>query len=1369
MKLNFSFCFKIFVIWGVLTITNTTYAQTVIVDNNYTGSELVDLLLSNSCATSSNIQISSNKSVAYFNNNGGNFPINQGIIIRSGDVLHTAGPYTGSNLDSPTNLSTDQDLQQISNQTGQSSLIRDAAFLTFNFTPSSTFLSFDFIFASNEYGEWQCGFSDVFGFLLTDLITGETTNLAILPNSKTPISVRDIRDSEFNRSCNSVNPELFDKYNVNHPDDSSINMRGQTVLLNASSEVKPNNPYRIKLVIGDYNDSNFDSAVFIKSGSFDTFLDLGPDVSMCSGDSVVLDAEYTDTQNFIYTWYRNGVIIPSQISPTLKATSEGTYKLEVTAKQTGCVLSDEIEVTEFSIANPPDLIECFNEEGVTFNLTVNNINSLGLSSEDFELKYYKSIADINNNSPIESSLLTNYPSNGSETIYMKITKLENGLICDDLLSFNLEITEFEIGIPENIEICEGTTSVNLPLYSQSSLLNGLNPQEYGISYFTTETDATNNLNSVEDPQFFEISIGQTEPISIWARLSANKSPECFELANFNIIVVPKPLVDSLQTIYECTQYELPELEHGDYYTGPNGTGNKIDEGEIIYTNTTLYIFSVNDLGCTNQTSFKIRMADEYNLTTNYCGEFIIPSYPNAKFYSETGGENGSGNLLESGTKLTESQTIYFYALDSNSDFCVEKPFNITINPIPEVDSFEDVITCNSYILPNTTHGSFYTKPNGKGLQLVAGSIITSTQNLYVYNKNSSTGCDNQSEFKISIIDTQQFKDINACGSYVVPSQILGNYFTEVNGTGDVIPSGTVLDSSQTIYFYAETTSNPNCTENISIDITIHPIPEVDELPNITKCEDNPYKLPSLQNGKYFTDKNGNGTQLHPNELITSSQTIYIFNSNEYCTAETSFKVTIKPFPEVDNFTDVFTCEPYTLPELNKGKYYTESGGVGTEIVAGTVITETQTIYIYNNYDDLVSCYSENVFTVNILGVTVDKLEDIAACNSYELLPLTNGEYYSEPSGYGHQLFAGDIITETTTLYIYKSNGSRFYCEDQDTFTISISQTPEIPELEDLEGCGSVTLQDIFIENAKVSFYRKPEGIDPISSSDLTISEEGSYRIFVRAHSVDNENCIVETSFDVNVYPLLDLNIKGGTICVDPKTKTVTNPILLESGLPEDEFEVLWYLNNELVGKGSDYLATEEGTFTVETLKLTRDSGGDCNYKSTQVEVTSNSPEFEIEFLTHPFDKLSNIRINVTNAGTGNYLYSLNGSNYQESNLFHDVPVGIHEISVIDQTKSCSSFDFKFTALNFPKFFTPNNDGINDYWNILDLASYPDAIIHIFNRMGRLVAVIKPSQQGWNGMNNSGKKEKSSDYWFKVQFTFQGELATFASHFSLIRN
>jgi hypothetical protein len=175
------------------------FSQAITVDNTTNSpAQLVDLLLGNSCVEVSNISVSSTQAVAYFNQNGSSFPISEGIIIRNGVATFTQGPYTGLNLSSSVTNSGDAFLRNLSNNNGGSSPIVNAEFLEFDFIPLSNSFSFNFLFASNEYGFYQCEFSDVFAFVLTDLSSGVSNNLAVIPGSSTPVSVTTIRNSSNN-------------------------------------------------------------------------------------------------------------------------------------------------------------------------------------------------------------------------------------------------------------------------------------------------------------------------------------------------------------------------------------------------------------------------------------------------------------------------------------------------------------------------------------------------------------------------------------------------------------------------------------------------------------------------------------------------------------------------------------------------------------------------------------------------------------------------------------------------------------------------------------------------------------------------------------------------------------------------------------------------------------------------------------------------------------------------------------------------------------------------------------------------------------------------------------------------------------------
>jgi hypothetical protein len=249
-------------------VTNTT---------QYTNEQLVsNILVNNPCVTISNVTSSTGTNfgsvngIGYFTNTNPSFPISSGLVLSSGSVANVPGPNLTTLSDGITAWTGDPALEAIiTAATGQVMVSHNASKLEFDFTSLNEFMSFDFLFASDEYGTYQCTYSDAFAFLLTDLATGITTNLAVVPGTTDPVSVVTIRDNAFNTACSSVNPGFFDTYftgNANYT--SATNFNGQTALMTAFSPILPNHPYHIKLVVADRADDIFDSAVFIKSGSF---------------------------------------------------------------------------------------------------------------------------------------------------------------------------------------------------------------------------------------------------------------------------------------------------------------------------------------------------------------------------------------------------------------------------------------------------------------------------------------------------------------------------------------------------------------------------------------------------------------------------------------------------------------------------------------------------------------------------------------------------------------------------------------------------------------------------------------------------------------------------------------------------------------------------------------------------------------------------------------------------------------------------------------------------------------------------------------------------------------------------------------------
>lgn len=1340
------------------------YSQTVSVDvASNTPTQLVDLLMDASCDARSNQLISSSQSVGYFNNNSSVFPLQEGVIIRNGQAVLTQGAYTGLGLSSQVTTNGDPDLQAISNSAGQVSPIVDVAYLEFDFVPSGNHFGFDFLFASNEYGEWQCGFSDVFAFLLTNLDTGETVNLAVIPGTTTPFStVRDIRNNAYNSSCNSVNDNLFSTYNVNDPTSSALNMRGHTVVMNASAPVIPGNNYRIKLAVGDYNDSDFDSAIFIGAGSLETTMNLGDDITICTSENVTLDTEITDTVNYSFVWRRDGAILGGESNPTLTTNVPGIYDVTVTQNGT-CVLRDEITISGLQLTQPPNLTECDNGVNTMFDLTANDEASVNIDSQVYELQYYSSLTNANANIPIPAADLTNYQSAG-QVIYLRARNRATNQVCSSITQFELTALNVVAATPNNFTICSNIPSINIPNNVQNEILNGLSTTEYAISYFENMADAVGNSNAITNVTSYPTP---TSDRTIWARLHSTVNTECHDIVNFTINIATIPDVDSLTDVTVCSAYTLPALTNGNYFSQPGGNGTAYNSGDIINTTMTMYIYNTNANGCSNETSFNIQVSQAYTIETEHCSQFELPTPPVGSFFT---GPNGSGVELPPGSIITSSQRIYYFS-EFGGIPCADIPFDITINTPPPVDISPNVISCNNYILPPLVNGNYFTGQNGTGLALFAGDEITSIFDfIFIYNDDGT--CTNQSVFRVTVLDIADFTDVTTCGSYTLP-QIpsgQGGYFTEPGGNGMALPEGSVLTTSQRVYYYVETTEGANCTTNLSFEVTILPAPPIsDHFTDVVRCVDNPYVLETLEFGNYYTQSNGQGTQLNAGDVINTSQTIYIYDTNGICSSEHSFNVEIRPLPPVDTFTDIFVCDPYTLPALNNGMYYTESNGQGTQLNAGDVITTTQTIYVYNEYADLTTCSSETVFTVNIVGITVDQLADVSACESYILPALTVGEYFTEAFGQGTQLFPGDTITSTQTLYIYAEGGDRVTCFDNHEFTVTIINLPNAQNFQNQESCGSYTLETFNIPDVTVTYYRQPNGVNVIDPADYTLTQPGIYTIHVRLVNDNSPDCFREEVFSVTVHPLQELSIPDAIICVDAVSGLTTQSTTLMSGLDPALYTVNWYLNNTLVGTGPNYEATEIGIYTVETIKLTPDVGSDCNYNPAQVEVRASSPQAEITFLTEPFDPQTNIRVDFIDPGLGTYEYRLNNGSFQTSNIFLGIPYGDHIITIRDTSNLCGDITLPFRAIGYPTFFTPNDDGVNDTWNIPHLSNFPDATIKIFDRYGKLVKEISPSGAGWNGIANNGNPLPSSSYWFRAEYTLNGVQRSYVAYFALQRN
>ena len=181
----------------------------------------------------------------------------------------------------------------------------------------------------------------------------------------------------------------------------------------------------------------------------------------------------------------------------------------------------------------------------------------------------------------------------------------------------------------------------------------------------------------------------------------------------------------------------------------------------------------------------------------------------------------------------------------------------------------------------------------------------------------------------------------------------------VLGTGSAITFGNQLAGTYTVQAkqgddITDMTGNAIITEN-SYPVITTPVDQI---------ECNSYTLPMISGtAKYYNNTQANGGVLITGP-ITSTQTVWIYDTNGSCITEVSFLVTISTMADAP--APVTACYSYTLPALTNGNYFTGAAGKGTALVAGDVISSTTLLYVYTPAISPCVAAAENSFVITVI-------------------------------------------------------------------------------------------------------------------------------------------------------------------------------------------------------------------------------------------------------------------------------------------------------------------------------------------------------------------------------------------------------------------
>ncbi|MGI9551102.1 MAG: T9SS type B sorting domain-containing protein [Aurantibacter sp.] len=390
-------------------------------------------------------------------------------------------------------------------------------------------------------------------------------------------------------------------------------------------------------------------------------------------------------------------------------------------------------------------------------------------------------------------------------------------------------------------------------------------------------------------------------------------------------------------------------------------------------------------------------------------------------------------------------------------------------------------------------------------------------------------------------------------------------------------------------------------------------------------------------------------------------------------------------------------------------------------------------------------------TVSFYESLVDQMED---------RPIENPEAYLNKTVTDQTLFVKVTDTKGCTneaeLVLEVSPSSQNLSTEEIYYACSIDPNGAVLEgIFDLEAIRNQNYPGL-----EVAFYRSRADAtleaDPILENNYS---SVSTSLFARIESM--EQCLGVEEFDLVVNP-------SPLVIIDSEYMVCTNSPDLQI-VAEDGFDSYgWY---RIVGGSNELLISNErtvdilepGEYRLE-LGWIYDNGAEICTSSETFGVrpsnTATISNVEIE------DLQENNRVTIVAIGDGDYEYGIGDITgpYQDNPVLENVLPGLATIYIRDKN-GCGITEEEISVIGFPKFFTPNGDGINESWNLIGVSDDREIAVSIYDRYGKLIhRVSSADQYGWNGTFN-GKTLPASDYWFKINLE-KGRV--YKGHFTLKR-
>ena len=530
--------------------------------------------------------------------------------------------------------------------------------------------------------------------------------------------------------------------------------------------------------------------------------------------------------------------------------------------------------------------------------------------------------------------------------------------------------------------------------------------------------------------------------------------------------------------------------------------------------------------------------------------------------------------------------------------------------------------------------------------------------------------------------------------------------------------------------------------------------------------------------------------------LINPQTIYVRVSNANCTSYNTITINVS-IPPVVNTATLRECQKNvdgtSTFNLNTAtsqfssqtltySFYTSLANLisGVAITNPTTFVNTsnpQVIYV-KAVNEITHCHSETQLTLEVIPASVSNMgmtecqENLDGTSNFNL----NAAVSSFSSGTTYTFYtslanlASDVAIVNPTTFVNTSNPQVIYVKAINDITHCYSEIHLTLEVFPLT---KHIIDPIFkCDDSFDGFVTFNLGDYATNYETVLPPDTYTYRYFLsETDAFLNVNSILPNFTNTMSPQTIYLRAQGLTGC--PKIISFDLIVLVKPNLVVNQDRIL--CENKSItldaGPGFDAYLWSTGE-TTQTIEITED--GNYTIKVSNVYgAYSCSDEKIVHVVKSGIATINNIEINdwtdtqnsviVYTSGFGDYEYSLDNITFQSSPSFENLISGIYTVYVRDKN-GCGDNNKMFYVLMYPKYFTPNNDGFNDYWNVKFSKYEPALEVSIFDRFEKLIVKFKGNERGWDGKLN-GIDLPATDYWFVVD---RKDGKQFKGHFALKR-